>query len=70
MNLLLKHGADINNTNNTWDTPLHVAIKHGHEEFSLALITKLTQQGLGMSKVDIENLTEKMTPYFLAVLQG
>lgn len=47
-----------------------MAIKHGHEEFSLALITKLTQQGLGMSKVDIENLTEKMTPYFLAVLQG
>jgi hypothetical protein len=33
-------------------------------------VVKLVQQGQGLNNVDIENLNEKLTPFFMAVLQG
>ena len=34
------------------------------------LIDKLIKSGVGPDKVDIENSTENLTPYFIAVLNG
>lgn len=41
LNVLFKYKADLCLINDARDTPLHVSIRHGHEDFSLALITKL-----------------------------
>lgn len=70
MHTLEKLGAELCPSNLVKDTPLHVSIRHGHVEFSLALITRMIAQGIGISKVDVENMTDKMTPYFIAVLKA
>ena len=46
-NVLCKYGAALNIVNDVYDTPLHVAIRHGHEDFGLALVAKLLQIGQG-----------------------
>lgn len=68
--LLCGQGADSTAINIERDTPLHVAIRHGHIEFSIKLINYLILTKCGKNRVDIENVSEKMTPYFMAVLQG
>ena len=67
---LLTYGVNLCPTNVVKDTPLHVSIRNGHTEFSLMLIDRLIKSGVGPDQVDIENDTEKLTPYFIAVLNG
>lgn len=45
--LLEKQGADLCPINLVKDTPLHVSIRHGHVEFSLALISRIIAQKIG-----------------------
>ena len=70
LELLRKSGADLCALNNDRDTPLHVAIRHGHEDFTRKLIKILVEDKTQIGKVDIENAKNNMTPYFIAVLQG
>jgi ankyrin repeat protein len=50
------------------DTPLHVALRHGHEQFCFELVSRFERNRIGINRIDIENVREKMTPYFIAVL--
>lgn len=59
----------LSQANASGDTALHVAVKHKHDTFSLALIDQLLKYNVPIEKVDVENQTEKMTPFFIAVLK-
>lgn len=57
-------------TNADNETPMHVAIKHGNEQFALELIKENKNWKRPCSAVDIESYRDQMTPYFMAVLKG
>lgn len=70
MDLLTKYGADPVQMNEDRDTPLHVSVRHGHDEFSRGLVKLLKAMRMTLQKVDVENKTENMTPYHIAILTG
>jgi ankyrin repeat protein len=67
---LMRYSTDIMAVNMDRDTPLHVGLKHNQETFCLELINRIEKLRLGPKTIDIENKNDKMTPYFIAVLQG
>ena len=65
LNTLNKNCAELMMLDNKLETPLHVSIKYGNEDFSLFLITMLKDNKISLKSVDVRN-NLKMTPYQLA----
>ena len=62
LNTLNKNCAELMMLDNKLETPLHVSIKYGNEDFSLLLITMLKDNKISLKSVDVRN-NLKMTPY-------
>ena len=69
LNTLNKHCAELMMLDNKLETPLHVSIKYGNEDFSLLLITMLKDKKISSKSVDVRN-NLKMTPYQLAKVKN
>jgi ankyrin repeat protein len=67
LELLVKEGAYLCAVNKVRDTPLHISIRRGHEEFSLALIRAFVDHKYEAVEVDVENTNDFMTPYCVAM---
>ena len=69
LQILLQHGAQILAKNRFGDTCLHIAIRNKQTEFTRWIITYLVQNKYFKDSVEIENSTEHLTPFMLAVLR-
>ena len=69
LNTLNKNCAELMMLDNKLETPLHVSIKYGNEDFSLLLITMLKDNKISLKSVDVRN-NLKMTPYQLAKVKN
>ena len=69
LNTLNKNCAELMMLDNKLETPLHVSIKNGNEDFSLLLITMLKDNKISLKSVDVRN-NLKMTPYQLAKVKN
>ena len=69
LNTLNKHCAELMMLDNKLETPLHVSIKYGNEDFSLLLIKMLKDNKISLKSVDVRN-NLKMTPYQLAKVKN
>lgn len=69
LKILLENGAQVVSKNRFGDTPLHIAIRNKQRQFAKWLIQYLTKNRYSRALVEIENATEKLTPYMLAVLR-
>ena len=69
LNTLNKNCAELMMLDNKLETPLHVSIKYGNEDFSLFLITMLKDNKISLKSVDVRN-NLKMTPYQLAKVKN
>ena len=69
LNTLNKNCAELMMLDNKLETPLHVSIKYGNEDFSLLLITMLKDNKISLKSVDVRN-NLKMKPYQLAKVKN
>ena len=69
LNTLNKNCAELMMLDNKLETPLHVSIKYGNEDFSLLLIKMLKDNKISLKSVDVRN-NLKMTPYQLAKVKN
>jgi ankyrin repeat protein len=67
LEVLVKEGVYLCAVNKVGDTPLHISIRRGHEEFSLALIQAIVDNKYEGSEVDVENTNDFMTPFCVAM---
>jgi ankyrin repeat protein len=67
LEVLVKEGAYLCAVNKVRDTPLHISIRRGHEEFSLALVRAIVDLNYERAEVDVENSNDFMTPYCVAM---
>lgn len=71
--ILISKGANPISRNKHGDTPLHVALRCNQLYYSVSYINFLisaTPKDNLPGLLDIENVTEKMTPYMIAVVRG
>lgn len=69
LKFLVDKGAKMLALNRNGETLLHISIKQGHTEFSYQVVALIQSLRFKDNALNLENVSDQLTPYMLAVLR-